>query len=122
MDLLRTRHREGIFLRACFETQARFVVDNTNPSREERAAYIGPAKARKYRIIGYFFQSELNAALERNARRTGRGKIPEVGLRAAAKRLEVPGWEEGYDELYVVTLHGTGGFTVQLVSQPNPNL
>lgn len=115
MDLLRTRHREGVFLRACFDTQARFVVDNTNPSRAERAVYIEPAKARKYRVVGYFFESSLHEAIQRNAQRTGREKIPEVGLRAAAKRLEVPAWDEGFDELYRVRMDGTGSFAVEPV-------
>jgi len=40
LDLLRTRHRETLFLEACLETQMRFVADNTNPTREERARYV----------------------------------------------------------------------------------
>jgi predicted kinase len=33
LDLLRTRHREKVFLTACLESGQRFVVDNTNPTR-----------------------------------------------------------------------------------------
>ncbi len=40
LDLLKTRHREGRFLATCLETGQRFVVDNTNPTVEERARYI----------------------------------------------------------------------------------
>ena len=36
MDLLNTRNKENRFLETCFHTQARFVVDNTNPTSEER--------------------------------------------------------------------------------------
>jgi hypothetical protein len=42
LDLLRTRHREATFLRACLETRQRFVVDNTNPTRAERLLPLGP--------------------------------------------------------------------------------
>ena len=37
LDLLKTRHRERRLLQACVETGQRFVVDNTNPTRAERA-------------------------------------------------------------------------------------
>ena len=40
LDLLRTRHRERQFLLTCVQTQARFVVDNTNPTVVERQRYI----------------------------------------------------------------------------------
>lgn len=39
LDLLRTRNRERRLLTACLETQQPFVIDNTNPSREERTKY-----------------------------------------------------------------------------------
>jgi predicted kinase len=39
MDLLRTRNRERIFIQTCLSTQQRLVVDNTNPTRAERARY-----------------------------------------------------------------------------------
>ena len=51
LDMLRTRHRESILLRACIEGKARFVVDNTNPSREDRRRYIEPAREAGYRVI-----------------------------------------------------------------------
>ncbi|HZC19556.1 MAG TPA: hypothetical protein VE225_07575, partial [Rubrobacteraceae bacterium] len=39
LDMLKTRRREQIFLRACIEAGQPFVVDNTNPSARERARY-----------------------------------------------------------------------------------
>ena len=44
LDLLRTRHRERRLLQFCVETGLRFVVDNTNPTRAERAVYIRAAR------------------------------------------------------------------------------
>src|SRR4051794_23667880 len=43
LDMLRTRHREKRLLEVCLETQLRFVVDNTNPTRADRRRYIEPA-------------------------------------------------------------------------------
>ena len=40
LDMLKTRYREQLILRACIEAKQPFVVDNTNPSVEERARYI----------------------------------------------------------------------------------
>ena len=42
-DLLRTRHREQVFLHACLSTQLRFVVDRTNATVEEGRRYLQPA-------------------------------------------------------------------------------
>ena len=53
LDLLRTRNRERQFLAVCLETQQSFVIDNTNPTREDRAKYIDTAKAAKYSVVGY---------------------------------------------------------------------
>lgn len=50
MDLLRTRHRERRFLAACLETQQRFVIDNTNPTRVKRAGYIAAAREARFAV------------------------------------------------------------------------
>ena len=36
LDLLKTRHREDRILEVCLGTDQRFVIDNTNPTREDR--------------------------------------------------------------------------------------
>lgn len=45
LDLLRTRNRERRLMTVCLETQQPFVIDNTNPTREERAKYVRLTKA-----------------------------------------------------------------------------
>lgn len=67
LDLLRTRHREKLFLNLCLESGQKFVVDNTNPSRVERAVHITAAKAKRFAVIGYRFLTEPDEALIRNA-------------------------------------------------------
>ncbi|WP_291911516.1 ATP-binding protein [Chitinophaga sp. CB10] len=103
MDLLRTRHREDLFLDACLKSYMPFVVDNTNPTLAERAKYIALAKASRYRVKCYYFSSSLEAALERNSGRVGRELVPEKGVRSAYHRLAVPVRAEGYDEMYYIT-------------------
>jgi predicted kinase len=104
LDLLKTRNKEDKFLELCFQTQQRFAVDNTNPTKVEREKYISKAKEHKFKVIGYYFQSKLTESLERNNLRKGKENIPEVGVKATFKKLEVPNLEEGFDELYYVEI------------------
>lgn len=104
LDLLKTRNRESKFLKLCLDSQSRFVVDNTNPTADERMRYIGPAKEKKYEIIGYFFDAGFEEANERNQQRLGKARIPEAGLRHYLKQFQKPRIEEGFDQLYRVRL------------------
>ena len=83
-DMLKTRHREELLIRACLEGKTPLVIDKMNLTQAERAAYITLAKAAQFKISGYFFQSELAPALLRNARREQPERVPDVGLRGAA--------------------------------------
>jgi predicted kinase len=56
LDMLRTRHRESLLLNACIEMKQPFVVDNTNPKKQDRLRYIDRAKEAGFQIIGYYFQ------------------------------------------------------------------
>jgi predicted kinase len=88
------------------------VVDNTNVSRLERAPVIAIARAHCARVVGYYFASPVEEALARNARREGRARVPDVAIRAFARRLEPPRLEEGFDALFEVRLAGASGFEV----------
>lgn len=100
LDQLNTRNKELRFIETCLLTFHPLVIDNTNPSQEERAKYITIAKANKFKVTGYYFQSKLADALERNNQRTGKEKIPEIGIKGTYKRLSLPCIDEGFDELY----------------------
>lgn len=112
LDLLNTRNREDKFLEVCYQTQQRFVVDKTNPTKVEREKYIFKAKQHKYKVIGYYFQSKLIESLERNNLRIGKENIPEIGIKATFKKLEIPDFEEGFEELYYVEIKNDG-FTIK---------
>jgi predicted kinase len=101
--LLNTRNKELRFIETCILTSQPFVIDNTNPSIEERAKYISIAKANKFKVIGYYFQSKLRDAIYINNQRVGKDKIPEIGIRGTFKKLSLPSISEGFDELYHVT-------------------
>lgn len=112
LDMLRTRRREELLVRACIKSRTPFVVDNTNSTREVRARYIAPAKLAGFRIRGYYFESRVSDALLRNAARAAAEQVPEVGIRGTSACLQIPTRDEGFDELYYVRMTPSG-FDVQ---------
>nr|WP_229638612.1 ATP-binding protein [Waterburya agarophytonicola] len=54
LDMLKTRHREKLLFDACLQAKQSMVVDNTNPTKSDRAKYILPAKQHKFKITGYY--------------------------------------------------------------------
>ncbi len=112
LDLLKTRNREKRLLEVCLETDQRFVIDNTNSVRAERAKYIEAAKAARFQVVGYYFQSEIESCLRRNAGRPEADRVPDVAIYSTAKKLELPNWKEGLDKLYYVRLED-GRFVVE---------
>lgn len=88
------------------------VVDNTNPRRRDREPLIAIARAAHARVVGYFFDVTTREAVARNAERTGRGKVPNVAIFTAAKRLEPPEPVEGFDQLFRVRVTPERTFSV----------
>ena len=113
LDMLRTRHREKLLLRACLDAGQSFVIDNTNATHEDRARYIAPAKAAGFKVTGYYFRSNLQDCLKRNEQREGKERIPPQGVIGAYKRLQLPTLAEGFDALYYVSIGSNGDFVVQ---------
>src|SRR3954468_12509152 len=68
LALLRTRHREALFLETCLCSGQRFVVDNTNPTVDERRRYTAPALAAGFRLVACLVDVAPSEALARNAR------------------------------------------------------
>jgi hypothetical protein len=99
LDMLITRHREQILLNACLAAKQPLILDNTNVTREERARYISLAKAAHFRVIGYYFQSTILEALERNRRLSRRQIIPEKASLAAINVCNCPSGTMNFDEL-----------------------
>ena len=113
LDMLKTRHREHVLLEACIAAKQPFVVDNTNATTQDRAKYIPLAKAAGFRIVGYYFQSSLPDAMQRNRQRATSKVIPEKGIAATYKRMELPILDEGFDELYYVAINTFNEFVIQ---------
>jgi predicted kinase len=80
------------------------VVDNTNPTAADRAAIVSIARAFGADVAGYYFDASVNDCVERNARRTGKERVPEAAIFITQKRMRPPTMDEGFDRLYVVSL------------------
>lgn len=113
LDMLKTQHREQYLVNACIAAKQPFVVDNTNPAREDRRRYIEAAKAAGFTVTGYYLQSKVDDCKERNEKRPVGQAVPLKGLLGAAGRLELPSVEEGFDKLYYVKVSGESGFIVE---------
>lgn len=125
LDMLRTRNRERLLLQACLEMKQPFVVDNTNPTAADRARYIQPARSANFRVVAYYFQPDIQGSRARNDLRAGKARVPVGAIYGAAKRLQAPTWEEGFDAIYDVWVV-EGGFRVEervreLDASPSPS-
>ena len=107
LDTLKTRYQEKLLIEECLYLQKNFAVDNTNPTRADRERYISAAKEHGYRIVGYFMESKIKDCMQRNAQREGAARVPEKAIAATSNKLEIPSYDEGFDELYFVKNDGT---------------
>ena len=100
------RRREARQLRVVDEllTAGRdVVVDNTNPSREDRAPLVALAQRAGAAVRAVWIDTPFETCVERNSARGGRAQVPLVGLLATRKRLVPPTPDEGFDRVEVVS-------------------
>ena len=92
------------------------VVDNTNPTHEDREPLIVLGHRYGAKVVGYVFQSSVQEARQRNSERIGKARVPDVALYITASKLVIPTHEEGFDVLYDVRIVGDGHFQVSETS------
>jgi predicted kinase len=78
------------------------VVDNTNPSPQERAPLVALARAAGVPVRAVWLDTPLQVCLDRNEARTGRARVPLVGVHATRSRLSPPSVDEGFERVAVV--------------------
>ena len=91
--------RQVQLIEAALGAGSSVVVDNTNPTVEDRRPLIELGRGHGARIVGYYFDSTVRACVGRNRRRTGKDRVPEVAIFATAQKLVPPSYSEGFDEL-----------------------
>jgi predicted kinase len=104
LDMLKTRYRENIFVTACIDGKQPFVVDNTNPTSEERMKYIKSARHSGFKVTAYYFEPSYEDSIIRNDEREGKERVPQVAIKSTISKLQKPVIDEGFDELYQVSL------------------
>ncbi|SFL05336.1 AAA family ATPase [Geodermatophilus ruber] len=78
------------------------VVDNTNPTPEDRAPLVAAARAAGAAVRAVWLDTPVTTSAERNAARAGRARVPPAGLYGTAKRFVPPSTAEGFDRVEVV--------------------
>jgi predicted kinase len=101
----RARRREARQRRVVAELLAEgrsVVVDNTNPAPEDRAPLIAAARAAGVPVRAVWLDTPVEVCLARNDERTGRARVPLVGVLSTRARLVPPAPEEGFDRVDAV--------------------
>jgi predicted kinase len=78
------------------------VVDNTNPSPEDRAPLIAAARETGASVRAVLMDTDPDICRARNDARVGRARVPPVGLFATRARFLPPTTAEGFDRIDVV--------------------
>ena len=105
LDTLKTRYQEKLAMNEYLKNNENIVIDNTNITKEERKKYISTGKENNYKIIGYYFKSSIRECIERNEKR--KNKIPRTAVANKFNNLELPSFDEGFDELYYVSIENS---------------
>ncbi|HEV3475971.1 MAG TPA: ATP-binding protein [Rubrobacteraceae bacterium] len=111
--------RQAQLIEAALGAGSSVVVDNTNPTVEDRRPLIELGRELGAKIVGYYFDSTVRQCVGRNRRRAGKDQVPDVAIFATAKRLLLPSYSEGFDELFRVRVTDESTFEVQ-VERPLP--
>ena len=101
-DVQQTSQREAAMIDECLKSGRSLVIDDTNTTKASRAIHIRNAKAAGFRVIGYFFDMRVRTAIGRNNYRKDKKPIPVPAILRAAKHLDKPVLEEGFDEIRTI--------------------
>lgn len=104
--------RQMLLVEQALQAGQSVVVDNTNPTKEDREPLIVLGHRYGAQVTGYFFQSTVQEARQRNSTRVGKARVPDAALYITASRLVMPTYEEGFDALWCVSIAGDGRFHV----------
>jgi predicted kinase len=116
-DLLRNNkhksRRQAQLIEQALAAGHSVVVDNTNPTVEDREPLIHLGRAYNATIVGYYFESHVKESLERNEQRSGWARVPKVAIYVTAKKLVKPSYAEGFDKLYYVRITDNSTFEMR---------
>jgi predicted kinase len=115
-DLMRNNsnpaRRQWQMIEAALQQNLSVVVDNTNPTTEDRKELINLGRLYGAETIGYFFEVQVKQCLQRNRAREGKARVPDVAIFATLKKLTRPSYAEGFTKLFNVRSSGDQNFEV----------
>jgi predicted kinase len=94
----RPSRRQAALIDEALNAGCSVVVDTV----ADRAPLIVQSQAHGATVVGYYLATPFALSLERNRRRAGKQRVPDVALYATSKRLEPPSNAEGFDRLFCV--------------------
>ena len=97
--------RQEHLLHAALSAGRSVVVDNTNPTPEDRRPLVRIGQGYGAKVLGYYFDASVSECLRRNEMREGKARVPDVAIYATAKKLVAPSIEEGFDAVLRVRLN-----------------
>jgi predicted kinase len=103
LDVVNTRNREDRLIETCLDIHQPLVIDNTNTYFQSREKYLKLANERKIKVVGYVFYPDLENSLRRNSYREGSECIPNTAIISTYRKMEMPSFSEGFDEIFLVT-------------------
>ena len=104
--------KQTMLLEEALRTGRSVVIDNTNPTKEDREPLIRLGHLYTATVIGYYFDAPVSECLARNRARVGKARVPDKAIYITAKRTVLPTFEEGFDMLFRVHTKSDGLFEV----------
>ncbi len=104
--------RQNNLLEEALQEGRSVVIDNTNPTKEDRAPLIRIGHLYNATVIGYYFDAPVRECLVRNRERVGKARVPDKVIYITANRMVLPSLEEGFDVLRRVHTKNDGLFEV----------
>ena len=99
LDALHSRQKEDEEIASCLMSGKDMVIDNTNTTRRSRQKYVDMARLFGIPIRALYIDCPVEVALERNASRVGKERVPDKAVRFYNKIIQRPSVEEGFDSV-----------------------
>jgi predicted kinase len=104
LDTLRTRRKEDEEIVNSLANGRDIIIDNTNTTKKSRSKYVQLGKLYGVSVRAVYLHCPLELALERNASRGGKDRVPDNAVRFYNKILQPPKPEEGFDRIDVLEI------------------
>lgn len=103
----KVRNRDGTqhrLMQEAFIAGKSVVLDNTNPTRDDRAVALAIAHGYGAKARAYYFESVVAQSMKRNANRFGKAQVPLAAILSTSFKLTMPSYEEGFLDIKYVSI------------------